>query len=45
MSHVYQPLLIRLLLESGGKATVRQLALVLSWSSRARELDMLRLSV
>ena len=26
MSHVYQPLLIRLLLESGGKATVRQLA-------------------
>lgn len=26
MSHVYQPLLIRLLLEAGGKATVRQLA-------------------
>ena len=26
MSHVYQPLLIRLLIESGGTATVRQLA-------------------
>jgi ATP adenylyltransferase len=26
MSHVYQPLLIRLLVEAGGKATVRQLA-------------------
>ena len=27
MSHVYQPLLIRLLLESGSQGTVRQLAL------------------
>ena len=26
MSHVYQPLLIRLLVEAGGTATVRQLA-------------------
>jgi ATP adenylyltransferase len=27
MSHIYQPLLIRILVESGGTATIRQLAL------------------
>jgi hypothetical protein len=36
MSHVYQPLLIRLLLEAGGTATVRQLARGLAASDEAQ---------
>ena len=36
MSHVYQPLLIRCLLDAGGKATVRQLAIEFSKEDEAQ---------
>ena len=36
MSHVYQPLLIRCLLDAGGQATVRQLAIEFSKEDEAQ---------